>query len=202
MKNNMHRVFISYHHVNDQYYKNELVRIGKEHGIFEDWSVGIDEIDDDLPDEKIREIIRDDYLRFSTVTILLVGTETKYRKHVDWEVYSSMYDGKINKKSGIIVINLPSTRNTLCHATHDGEKVSVFPEVDSWRSVYSREEYEQLFPYMPPRIIDQWMNNVEISAIAWEKLTVEKLKYMIDKAYEDKQNCNYDLSRPMRRRNG
>lgn len=202
MKNNMHRVFISYHHDNDQYYKNELVRIGKEHGIFEDWSVGIDEIDDDLPDESIREIIRDDYLRFSTVTILLVGTETKYRKHVDWEVYSSMYDGKINKKSGIIVINLPSTMNKLCHATHNGEKVLVFPEIDSWRSVDSREEYEQLYPYMPPRIIDQWMKHVPISAIAWEDLTVDKLKYMVEMAYSDKTNCDYDLSRPMRRKNG
>lgn len=198
----MHRVFISYHHDNDQGYKDTLVKWAKENEIFIDCSVDTGDIDDDLSDERIREIIRDEYLRDSSVTILLVGTETKHRKHVDWELYSSMYDGKINKKSGIIVINLPSTKNTLCHATHDGEKTVVFPEIKSWTNIDSRAEYEQLYPYMPARIIDQWMKHVPISAIAWDDLTVGKLKYMVEMAYSDKTNCDYDLSRPMRRKNG
>lgn len=197
----MHRVFISYHHDNDQWYKEELVRFGKENDIFEDWSVDTGDIDDNLPDPKIREIIRDEYLRESTVTILLVGTETKNRKHVDWELYSSMYNGTKNKKSGIIVINLPSTNNTLCYACHDGEKEYVFSHIQSWTSISMRKEYEERYPYMPERIIDNWLNGAKISAIAWGDLTVGKLKYMIEKAYEDKEYCDYDLSRPMRRRN-
>jgi hypothetical protein len=197
----MHRVFISYHHDNDQWYKEELVRFSKEYDIFEDWSVDTGDIDDNLPDQQIREIIRDEYLRESTVTILLVGTETKNRKHVDWELYSSMYNGSKNKKSGIIVINLPSTNNTLSHACHDGEKEYVFPNIQSWTSINTRQEYEERYPYMPERIIDNWLNGAKISAIAWDDLTVGKLKYMIEKAYEDKEYCDYDLSRPMRRRN-
>lgn len=90
----MHRVFISYHHDNDQNYKNALVKWAEENDIFIDYSVETGDIDDNLTDQQIREIIRDDYLRESTVTILLVGTETKNRKHVDWELYSSMFDGK------------------------------------------------------------------------------------------------------------
>lgn len=197
----MHRVFISYHHDNDQVYKDGLVKWAEENKIFIDYSVDTGDIDDDLTDQQIREKIRDEYLRESTVTILLVGTKTRNRKHIDWELYSSMYDGKVNKKSGIIVINLPSTNNTLCHACHDGEKENVFSNIQSWTSINTRKEYEDRYPYMPERIIDNWLNGAKISAIAWNELTVGKLSYMIEKAYEDKEYCDYDLSRPMRRRN-
>ena len=106
-----HKVFISYHHKNDQWYKDELIRMGKEYAVFIDKSVGGGNIPEDLTDEQIRRTVRDEYLRDSTVTVVLVGTETKRRKHVDWEIYSSMHDGIKNKKSGILVINLPSTDN-------------------------------------------------------------------------------------------
>ena len=72
----MHRVFISYHHANDQKYKDGLVKWAKENNIFIDYSVDTGDISDDLTDEQIREKIRDEYLRDSTVTILLVGTGT------------------------------------------------------------------------------------------------------------------------------
>ena len=96
----MHKVFISYHHQNDQYYKDWLVEFAERHSIFVDASVDTRDISDHLSDQAIRETIRDHYLRDSTVTIVLVGSETRRRKHVDWEIYSSMYDGKVNKKSG------------------------------------------------------------------------------------------------------
>jgi hypothetical protein len=58
--------------------------------------------------DTIRQRIRDKYLRNSTVTIVLVGTETWKRKHVDWEISSSLRDSKLNKRSGLIGILLPS----------------------------------------------------------------------------------------------
>ena len=66
----MHKVFISYHHLNDQWYKDELVRIGEQNAIFIDASVDTGDIQDHLTDEVIRQKIRDEYLRDSTVTIL------------------------------------------------------------------------------------------------------------------------------------
>lgn len=201
-KDMAHRVFISYHHANDQVYKDLLVDIGEKYGLFVDWSVDTGDISDDLTDQQIREQIRDNYLRDSTVTIVLVGTETKNRKHVDWEIYSSMYDGKINKKSGIIVINLPSIGIPRCIAAHSGEKENVFPDERNWVEIGSADELRQIYPYMPERIIDNLVkSDVKISVINWDDLTTDKLKYMIEKAYEDKASCIYDLSRPMRRRN-
>ena len=76
----MHKVFISYHHAKDQYYKECLVNMGKQYGIFIDRSVDTGNISDDLSDQVIREKIRDEYLRDSTVTIVLVGLETKKTK--------------------------------------------------------------------------------------------------------------------------
>lgn len=90
----MHKVFISFHHGNDQKYKDYLSRIADPFKVFIDKSVEIGDIDEDDSDETIRQIIRDDYLDDSTVTIVLVGTETRNRKHVDWEIFSSMYDGQ------------------------------------------------------------------------------------------------------------
>ena len=137
----MHKVFISYHHANDQWYKEKLVEFGKLHSIFLDRSVDTGEIPEEWSDQQIRQVIRDNYLRDSTVTIVLVGEETRRRKHVDWEIYSSMYDGAVNKKSGIVVINLPGTSDffTAAHGSH--EKALLYPDVSSWMEVKDRAEY-------------------------------------------------------------
>ena len=47
-------------------------------------SVQIGDIDSNLPTERIRQKIRDEYLRDSTVTIVLIGSETWKRKHIDY----------------------------------------------------------------------------------------------------------------------
>lgn len=196
----MHKVFVSYHHANDQVYKAALVNFNEQHRIFDDCSVDTGDIDDDLDDEAIREKIRDEYLKDTSVTILLVGTETKYRKHIDWELYSSMYDGKVNKKSGILVINLPSTGCTSFYAPHDGEKAVVYPTMTQWTTITGRAEFERRYPYLPDRIIDNLLApNVRISVTNWDKLNVRTLTFLIDAAYKDRQGCEYDLSRPMRR---
>jgi hypothetical protein len=198
----MHRVFISYHHKNDQYYKEELIRINQAHQIFIDGSVSTREIDESLPDQTIRRKIRDEYLAETTVTILLAGTETKYRKHVDWELYSSMHDGSVNKKSGILVINLPSVQCSYFGAAHAGEKERVYPDCQSWTNIDSRAEYERRYPHLPKRITDNLLKpGVKISVVPWGRLTPEILGFLIDGASSDRLSCDYDLSEPMRRSN-
>lgn len=100
-------------------------------------------------------IIRDNYLRDTSVLILLVGTETKKRKHVDWEIYSSMRNSAKNRKSGILVINLPSVGCTYFRAAHgETEKRDFYTNTNEWISNNDRAEYERRYPYMPARIID------------------------------------------------
>lgn len=196
------KVFISYHHRNDQWYKEELQRLNQQYSIFIDGSVDTGGIDETLPAESIRRKIRDEFLADTTVTILLVGSETQYRKHIDWELYSSMFDGSVNKKSGILVVNLPSANSTYFDAAHPSEKEAVYPECTSWTSIDDRTEYERRYPNMPARIIDNLLApKAKISVIPWEKLTVGKLAFLIEAAFQDRENCEYDLSRPMRQNN-
>ena len=199
----MHNVFISYHHQHDQDYKEKLIKFGKEFSVFIDKSVDTGDISENLSDQAIREKIRDEYLRDSTVTILLVGLEAKRRKHIDWEIYSSMFDGVRNKKSGILVVNLPSTQCTYYTAAHgDEEKRTIYPDQSSWMRIDSRTEYENRYPYLPDRIIDNLLApKAKISVVPWERLTADRLEFLIDATFDSRSDCKYDLSRPMRGRN-
>lgn len=203
---NKHKVFISYHHDRDQGCKEKLVELGEQHDIFADRSVDTGDISEELSDEQIRVKIRDDYLQDSTVTIVLVGAETKYRKHVDWEIHSSMHDGELNKRSGILVVNLLAMaggNEPLVCAAHSGEEESVYPEIRDWTSVNSRQEWERLYPNMPNRILDNLIINdrAKISVTNWRWIQDPvKLKLLIDMAYRDRNSCKYDLSQPMMRR--
>lgn len=198
----MHKVFVSFHHANDQWYKDELVKWGTENNVFIDGSVDMGEIPDNWDAQHIREYIRDNHLKDTTVTILLVGTETKNRKHIDWELFSSMYDGKINKKSGILVINLPSVNcqyHTLCT---EEEKKNILPLQKGWITLNDRTEYERRYPYMPARIIDNLLKHgVKISVINWEDINYRNLKLLIDDAYLSRTSNDYDMSRDMKMKN-
>jgi MTH538 TIR-like domain (DUF1863) len=200
----MHKVFISYHHANDQWYKNQLQSWAKLYDLFIDMSVDTSDINDTLPTDSIRRIIRDDYLRDSSVTIVLVGSETKGRKHVDWESYSSMYDGAVNKKSGIVIIQLPSTNPAYWTAAHEVEKPIIYPDCTEWTHITDRAEYERRYPHLPERIIDNLMEpKAKISVTTWDRISgnLTNLATMINAAYDDRAGCEYDLSRPMRSNN-
>ena len=198
----MHKVFISYHHTNDQQYKEELVEFGQRYSIFVDRSVDTGDIPDTWTDEQIRRAIRDRYLRDSTVTVVLVGPETRRRKHVDWEVHSSMYDGTVNKRSGIVVINLPGISDFFNAPYGAEEKQLLYPDIASWTTINQRAEYERRYPYMPSRIIDNLMkSDVTISVVPWIRINGRTLQFLIEAAFRNRANCRYDLSQPMRRAN-
>lgn len=200
----MHKIFISHHHDNDQSYKEALLRANAHSPVFLDGSVDTGDISDELDDQAIREKIRDEYLRDTTVTILLVGTETKKRKHIDWEVYSSMFDGKKNKKSGMIVVNLPSTGCTYYTAAHgDEEKRRLYPTTTSWTALNFRKEYEERYPYLPERLIDNLLTHkAKISVTNWSVIANDlgALEFLINAAHDAKAEAEYDLSRAMMRR--
>lgn len=206
MANELHKVFISYHHANDQAYKEKLLGANRRLGLFLDGSVDTGDIDEHLDDAAIRRIIRDDYLKDSTVTIVLVGTETKYRKHVDWEIYSSMYDGVVNKKSGVLVINLPTVEGPLTFTAAHGEeeKQKVYPANTSWVCFEARSQYESRYPFMPERIIDNLLKTgAKVSVTNWSIIAadISKLKFLLEATFNDRATCDYDLSRPMRKSN-
>ena len=99
---------MSYHHANDQAYRDEFERFAEKYNIMVSKSVQIGDIDPNLKTETIRQKIRDEYLRDSTVTVVLIGSQTWQRKHVDWEIGSSIRNTEYNPRSGLLGIILPS----------------------------------------------------------------------------------------------
>ena len=100
-----HKVFVSYHHANDQWDREKFETLfSTYYGVMISKSVQIGDINPFLSTDSIRQKIRDEYLRDSTVTVVLVGKETWKRKHVDWEIASSIRQTKLNSRSGLVGI--------------------------------------------------------------------------------------------------
>ena len=100
-----HKVFISFHH-DDQAYKDWFVQMMKDDIV--DESVGDGDIDDNnRATETIRQWIRDRFIRDATVTVVLIGPCTWQRKHVDWEIGSSLRATPLNSRCGLLGILLP-----------------------------------------------------------------------------------------------
>ena len=107
--NYRHRVFVSYYHREDQYYRNQFEGLFSDiHDIMISESVEIGDIDPNLNTETIRQKIRDEYLQDSTVTVVLVGVHTWQRKFVDWEIGSSIRHTQNNPRSGLLGVLLPT----------------------------------------------------------------------------------------------
>lgn len=164
-----HKVFVSYHHDNDQYYRDMFEDLFvDDFSVFISKSVQIGDINPLLPTDSVRQQIRDKYLRDSTVTIVLIGSETWKRKHVDWEIASSIRQTQLSSRSGLLGLILP---------TH--------PD-------YGSEKYDRTI--VPPRLaknaacgfatIYDWSTN-PISVAAW-----------IEKAYQARAKIQPDNSFP------
>ena len=126
-----HKVFLSYHHDLDQWYKNLFLHFMKDDVV--DKSVSDGDIDsDDLKVETTRQYIRDDFIADATVTIVLIGRCTWRRKYVDWEIGSSLRDTKKNPRCGMLGILLPT------HPEYSSPSTTVNPRL------------------VPPRFADNW----------------------------------------------
>ena len=105
-KNPGHKVFISFHE-QDIDYKETFVRMMGKRII--DRSVDTGNINDtNLKTTTVRQKIRDEYIRDTTVTIVLIGPRTWQRKHVDWEIGSSIRKTKANPRCGLLGVILPN----------------------------------------------------------------------------------------------
>ena len=117
--NDRHRVFVSYYHTEDQDYRERFELLFSDiHDIMVSESVEIGDIDPYLKPDTIHQKIRNEYLRDSTVTVVLVGKHTWQRKFVDWEIGSSIRKTQYNSRSGLLRILLPTfPRHTVLSGT-------------------------------------------------------------------------------------
>ena len=167
-----HKVFVSYHHDNDQGYRNLFENLFSDfYDIMVSQSVQIGDIDPNLNVDAVRQQIRDEYLRDSTVTVVLVGAETWKRKHVDWEISASLRDTEFNPRSGLLGILLPT-----------------YPRPDGDPTKYSRYT-------IPPRLHD----NIECcfaKIYNWSEAP-DVVQQRIHEAFKRRNQVNPNNSRPL-----
>lgn len=100
-----HKVFISYYHNDDNYYRKRFEELFKY--LFVNRSIQPGDIDTDDSDEYIKRLIQENYITDVSVIIVLVGPKTYCRKHVDWEI-SAALNKKVGGYSGLLGLCLPS----------------------------------------------------------------------------------------------
>ena len=101
------RVFVSYHHENDQRWYDEFNRLfSGTYDVVTDRS--LDRAVDSDNAEYVERRIRESHIAGTSCTIVLVGAETWKRKYVDWEIHATLY-----KKHGLLGINLPTNPKQL-----------------------------------------------------------------------------------------
>ena len=149
-----HKVFISFHEA-DIEFKRQFLQLIEGHAI--DKSVHDDDIDDtNLTVSRIRQIIRDDFIADATVTVVLVGTNTWQRKHVDWEIGSSISKTDHNDRCGLVGILLPS------HPNHRAKSIKsnlLPPKLAD--NMQSDDPYAKLYKWPEnPRVLElrQWIH--------------------------------------------
>lgn len=99
-------VFVSYYHHDDQAKKEEFDNLCKDFIINQ--SVMIDEIDEDNSAHYINRLINEEHMKDTTVLVVLLGRNTKYRKHVDWEISGALNLKVGDRYAGLLGILLPS----------------------------------------------------------------------------------------------
>lgn len=105
-----HKCFVSYHHANDQKRADYLRSVYGANNTIIDRS--LKDAYDDKTDDEILALIRTNHLKDSTVTIVLIGSETANRKWVDWEIYSSLRPYGDRSRNGLLGIYLPTAGET------------------------------------------------------------------------------------------
>ncbi len=157
------KVFVSFHE-DDIARKEEFVRLMGNRIINQ--SVDTGDVDDTgLTTERVRQIIRDDYISAASVTVVLIGPCTWQRKHVDWEIRISLRDTDKNSRSGLLGILLPN------HPNYRGRKIN---------------------PYLlPPRLADNRQGNDPYAIVhrwpdPWTSATPGRIGEWINRAFHRK----------------
>lgn len=175
-----HKVFVSFHHADDDYRLEFENAFSNNVETFVSRSVKDGDIDQYIKTDTARRLIRDKFISDSTVTIVLIGKNTWRRKHVDWELGYSLKSTSQNTRSGLIGILLPNY-----------EKCSNYRcEVKTTRDGTSYTPCN-----IPPRLYDNIRSGY--AKIYSCPINANNLKSWIHEAFDNRKLINLDNSRTL-----
>ncbi|MED1790629.1 MULTISPECIES: TIR domain-containing protein [Brevibacillus] len=135
------KVFVSYHHANDQTKADYLrTTYGADNTLIDR---SLKDAYDTVDNDEILKLVRTYHLNDSTVTIVLIGSDTANRKWVDWEIYSSLRPYGSRTRNGLLGIYLPTATRTpdrLQDNINSGYAVTMKWENISWQLSSKIEE--------------------------------------------------------------
>ena len=200
----MHKCFISYKK-EDSYYKNYLADLlGGENFINKALDRTIESDDGDY----IMKVIREDYLKDSTVTLFLIGEHSSEDEGKDiWgnyinyfimrELQASLYNGKGNTRNGVVGIVLPNMYDrvykgsytcSICGKTHNTVAVNDTTAIREFSYNYYTEPHDKC----------AWSENDRYCILVkWNDFIKNPEKY-IDSAYDKRFS---EISKKLRIRN-
>lgn len=100
------KAFLSYYHKDDQEFKEKFTNLFSD--LIIEKSVNDGDIDSDNSDEYIKKLIQQNHLEDTTLLIVLLGPNTKHRKHIDWEISGALNLKVGERYSGLLGLKLPS----------------------------------------------------------------------------------------------
>lgn len=134
-----HKCFISFKK-EDLYYKNKLIEKFNTSDVIDKT---LDRIIDSNNGDYIMNVIRNDYLKDSTVTVFLIGEHSSENEGFDYlgaknyfiqkELQATLYNSKDNSRSGLIGVVLPNMYSkiykgsylcTHCNKTHNSVNIN------------------------------------------------------------------------------
>lgn len=120
-----HKCFISYKK-EDTAYRDALLKLFSSSDVI---NKSLDRTINSDNGDYVMQVIRQDYLRDSTVTIFLIGQHSSENEGYDWkgdknyfikrELQASLYNGVGNTRNGILGIVLPNMYDAVYHGTYD-----------------------------------------------------------------------------------
>jgi hypothetical protein len=103
------KTFVSYYHHDDQSYRERFENLFGDLVISK--SVEKGDIDSDNSDDYIKQLIQKEFLFDTTVLVVLIGSKTKCRMHVDWEISGALNYKVGDRYAGLLGLFLPTHPN-------------------------------------------------------------------------------------------
>ena len=188
-KRRKRRVFISYYHYDDEYYREKFEELFGE--LFQNISVKPGEIDDENSDRYIYQLIRQNKISNTTVLLVLVGNRTYCRKHVDWEIYAALDPRVGEKRTGLVGIILPSSslfRTNVIKWLDEKRQAEI---IEKRRDIYRVTDeinsiLESKYHKIPPRFLDNILSGYA-KLYKWTESTSQIID-IIEEAFQNRKN--------------
>lgn len=184
-----HKCFISYKK-EDTAYRNELLRLFSFSDVI---NKSLDRTIDSLNGDYVMQVIRQDYLKDSTVTVFLIGQHSSEREGSDWygdknyfikrELQASLYNGVGNTRNGIVGIVLPEMYDTVFRGTYTCDKCgATHTNVNIGDSTVIREFSANY--YMEPHAGCAWSEDDRYCVLVkWDDF-IRNPEYYVEAAFQ------------------